>query len=443
MDLETVLKVFLNKHLQKEKPILLGLSGGPDSICLFHLLLKIQKTSSFKLHIAHIDHGWREESAQEAAILQKMALQFNLHFHFKRLDPSSIQGNLEEQCRLQRLQFFTEISNRWDCQAVILGHHANDQAETVIKRILEGAALPHLTGMQCLTKIDELTIWRPLLHITKAEILQWLNRYSIPYFSDKTNEDPSFLRARLRTSLIPYLSETFGKEVTSPLCRLGFEAFELQSYLNERIDPYLKKMTSGSSGLFLDLSPEYVIPFELKHLLRKIFGLLSTSPSNQVINKIIELFEKNKGDCEVSLGKFKLIIDRKRLFFIKEASFYEPLEQFTPLTEGVSRYREWTINTRLVSSTDSPTCNNWNNVWRGKCEILLPPGSYFLGPPKMNTSYARCNKISKWWTNHKVPAFIRRSTPVVWEGEKIVYEFLTGKILEKPDKQGLKIQISR
>src|SRR5262245_21228397 len=134
MVLETELFTFLKRHLDASRPVLLAFSGGPDSLALLHLLLDYRQQHPLTLHLAHVDHGWRSGSAAEAAKLKLQAEALGLPFHSCRLSDEDRQGNLEAAGREARLRFFRQLSSQFDCQAVILGHQADDVAETCLKR---------------------------------------------------------------------------------------------------------------------------------------------------------------------------------------------------------------------------------------------------------------------------------------------------------------------
>ena len=125
--LQTV-KNFLNSRSPLDSPLLLGLSGGPDSLALFHLLLETSSFVPFKLHVAHVDHGWREESSKEAQWLKSYVEKWGVPFYLKKLE-----GCLnEEAAREGRLSFFSSLYRELGCKALLLGHQGDDQAETVL-----------------------------------------------------------------------------------------------------------------------------------------------------------------------------------------------------------------------------------------------------------------------------------------------------------------------
>lgn len=421
---------FLKLNCDFSKPVLLAFSGGPDSTCLFHLLLTCRQKTPFDLQIAHIDHGWREESSKEARALKLQCEALGLPFHLKTLDPSKIKGNLEAECREERLRFFREICQKQKCQAVFLAHHGDDQGETVLKKILEGSALPHFAGLQAITSLNELTLWRPLLEFSKKQIEAWLLENRLSSIADQTNLDSRFLRGRLRTTVMPWLSHHFGKEVNRSLCRVAQEAAELKEFLDQRLQPWMDQVNHGVFGSFLDLrthSPSS--RFEIRHVIQRFCEQGNQMVSRSLANTATELILQGAGDKVMMMGKMMLYIDRKRLFFL-------PLEENDPnpslqFSHEQQSWGKWMMIER--STTDFSTTSSWEDAWKGKCEVVLPKGNYWLGAAQMNARYGIKNSISKWWTKYKIPAFLRKKVPVLWSQEGIIHEFLTGKTRVKQD----------
>ncbi|MEI8365322.1 MAG: tRNA lysidine(34) synthetase TilS [Parachlamydiaceae bacterium] len=313
---------FLRQHRghASAAPILLGFSGGPDSLALLHVLLAVGKLQSFDtLHpfrfaLAHVDHGWRPESGAEAVKIQEMAVALGLTVHLKTLSlsPGEIQGNPESICREARLNFFAGLCRDFGYQAVMLAHHADDLAETVLKRVLEGASLCNLSGIKPVNKLYGVDVWRPLLKITKKEILRWLQERNLEGFHDSTNVDPKFLRARLRMDVLPNLSKVFGKEVCSGLCHISNESAELIDYLDANIAPYLARVTSDSAGMSLDLSEcRPTASAELKHLIRRFCECGELNLSRESLNLAANFV--STGAARKSLGDGSLQVDRYRL----------------------------------------------------------------------------------------------------------------------------------
>jgi tRNA(Ile)-lysidine synthase len=266
-------KKFIEKRLDPSRPLLLAYSGGPDSKALLYGLLE----AGFRPHLAHVDHGWREESRQEALALEKEAAQLNLPFHSIRLTQTP-EKNLEEHGREARIGFFRSLFDQIPFQSLLLGHHADDLAETALKRIFEGANLPFLGGMTAVCTLNGMPVWRPLLGLRKKEILLFLEARSLQGIYDRTNDDPRFLRTRLRHTLIPELCTAFGKEIVSNLAILSERAYELKEYLDRKISSIRRKEGEWGSAFYL----KDVERVEARHLLK---GFI---PSRALIEAVLD-----------------------------------------------------------------------------------------------------------------------------------------------------------
>lgn len=435
---------FIKERYDPEKPLLIGLSGGPDSLALLYILVELQDLLPIKLGIAHVDHRWRDCSAEEASKLQQLARELSLPFHLKVLNPKNLTGNLEEACRLERLAFFRELSSENGYQAVLLGHHADDQTETVLKKIFEGSELPFLHGMQQETIINGVTIWRPLLNLRKIEMINYLQNKSLRPFEDQTNEDPHFLRARFRKTILPLLSTHFGKEIFGCLNRIGRDSSELILYLNEQVKPYLENIVFSPFGLWLDLSQRRpASPFEFRHLLRQFCEIGNIGLSRPMLDKLVELLASGVANKEIRTKHAHLQIDRYHLFLIQEP--IPSIESELNIVPGIFTYGIWNLEVKIVDYSAELSTTNWVDAWKGKGYVVLPEGDYRLLPPKAKLPYNGSVELSKWWNNGKVPAFLRDFLPVVSSGTDIVHEFLTGrrKRLIQPGAKGLSITLKR
>ncbi len=314
---------FIETYLPHRPPVLLGFSGGPDSTALFHLLL----AAKYPFEAAHVDHGWRRESGEESAILAHICAEQGISFHLNKMPTSDVLSNLEDKGRKFRLNFFKEITKARQLHGVLLAHHADDQAETILKRLFEGASLNKLKGLTSKKEMKDLILYRPLLSQKKKDIILWLNERGIGFFNDPTNADPRFLRSRLREDLIPSLSQHFGKEISLNLCRLGASAEELDLFLQELSLPYLAKVEKNAGEIFLDFStqpPPNI--FLWKAILREFFSRQNISLSHKQVESL--LLHLQKGSCHkyLKIGKEEICIHRKRLS-IKQKSYYKAVDQ--------------------------------------------------------------------------------------------------------------------
>lgn len=427
---------FLTEHNIQKKPFLLGLSGGPDSLALFYLLLENRDKLSLKFGIAHIDHNWRPESAQEAEQLRLLAEKFQLPFHLLKLDPLQLKGNLEAACREERIQFFLKLCKQFGYHAVMVGHHSDDQSETVLKRVLEGANITQLAALQPVSRVNDVIFLRPLLHTPKLEILKWLEKNNISAFNDSTNLDPKFLRGRMRSQIIPELTATFGKEISHNLCVLAEESLELKNYLKEILKEPLSAIKKEKFCTFLDLSENPLgSSFAIKFLLRELCHQEGCSLPRSHVNSACEAILNGKSNFSLNFGVHSLYIDRRRIFLYK--SLPTIAGDKVPVAFGSHAYGPWKVTVTSENQMNR-WVSGWKQVLKGKLEITLPESDYQLAPVELQAAYPGMNNpISKWWTNEKIPAFLRNSVPVIWEKGFIKHEFLSGRCKSNEDKNGM------
>lgn len=448
--LYNTLKHFLDHRDQKEVPFLLGFSGGPDSLALFHLLLKYREEHGAPFAVAHIDHGWRPESKKEAEEIVALAGKHEVLSHVLTISPQAIEGNLEAGCRDARYKFFSFLCREHGYRAVMLGHHADDQAETVLKRLFEGAALEHLGGMYAVSELNGMTLWRPLLNISKKEILNWLSSQSLQGFEDRTNDDVRFLRARMRRELIPCLSESFGKEISPALCRLGEETRELKEYLDARVNPTLSLIVCGEMGIYLeDESLPEMSSLELKHLIKKFAAIGELSLSREALAKAANLVQTKAVGKSVAAGsqdRMKTLhIDHGHLFMPNRQLGVQSFNEFELLPGKIATDGYWEV---LVTEENGEfprgNCTDWKQLWEEGGEVVLPKGNYQIGAPDLTCLTSRGETLAKRLSSEKVPVPLRSAVPVVLKEGTVVHEFLSGKRLltvNSNEIKGIKVSI--
>ena len=389
---------FLASHWDGKSPLLLGYSGGSDSKALLYALLEVGCRS---IYLAHVDHGWRESSADEANQLREEAELLALPFYSTRLTPPV--KNKEAHARQERLAFFQSFSS---VQAILLAHHADDLAETVLKRALEGAHLPFLGGMESVSH----QIWRPLLSVSKKEILSFLMERDLHPIIDPTNKDPAYLRSRMRTDILPMLEQQFGKAIVDNLLHLSKRSYELKRYLDRKIEHI--PSYSGPCGTFYPLSQ--LDRIEARHFLQKKLTI-SRPLLESILDAIFSLQPNHL--CTPSL-----VADRGFLFFLAP-EFPKCGDVALDLVPGVHYWGDWTVR---VEEGGSPYVPDWKMVWSGQFTACLPAGALIQPLPGMG--------LGKLWNEAQVPAFLRNLAPV-FQGISGVQELLSGRgeksLLEK------------
>lgn len=385
--------------------VLVAFSGGPDSQALLYFLSFWRNV--LEIGVAHVDHNWREESTDEAKVLKKQVEALGFPFYLKTLDPKNLTGNIEQACRNERYAFFKEICDLENYQAVFVGHHRDDLAETILKRILEGASLTAMRGIQKNSTMNGTLILRPMLDISKKDLIQMLQDKNIPFIDDKTNLDPRFLRGKFRKTILPALNEDFGKSVTEPLVRLGQECVELTEFMKSRFKDHLnqKKMLDFSS---------IETKFEIKWLVGTWLKTQGLNPSYAVLDDIAE----KKSDTRYLIEGRSIEVDRGRLFVADLPS----LSRHYLLNDGSGKWNGWNIQIDELLS-DEKEVVGWQACWNGKIQFHLPDGDFsFIHYSELKAEEKKM--LQKQWANEKIPAFFRHFVPVVSKGDCLIREFL-------------------
>lgn len=190
--------------INENDKIIVGLSGGPDSVCLFYLLCTLREHIKFDITAAHLDHGWRVSSHQDVIFCKELAKKYNVPFIAKHASEIVITKKLygsskEELGRTLRRQFFADLLKSEQADAVALAHHWDDQIETFFIRLIRGTTI---AGLACMKARQDIYI-RPLINFKKEELLLYLQNESLNYLIDETNESDLFLRNKIRKYLVP------------------------------------------------------------------------------------------------------------------------------------------------------------------------------------------------------------------------------------------------
>jgi len=222
-------------------PLLLSVSGGPDSVALTHVLA----AEKYPFEIAHIDHQARGEgSAEDARFVEALAKSLGVpfHLHSEDVEAGAEQSpmSFEEYARERRYAFLVATVKARNCAAIATGHHADDQAETVLMRVLRGTGPRGIAGTPPVAERDGIRIVRPFLHVRRGEILAWLRERNLRYCHDETNLDTDFVRNRIRHELLPQLRREYNPRVTEALDRLADLARTEDDLLQSFTEDFLK-----------------------------------------------------------------------------------------------------------------------------------------------------------------------------------------------------------
>jgi tRNA(Ile)-lysidine synthase len=251
---------FFARHSLSGRSGIVALSGGPDSVCLACLMRNLLSQGCLsKLVFAHLNHQLRgDESDADEAFVVGMAGEWGLPCRTHRLDVAALaqaaDDNLEATARRLRYDWLTQIAQEEEAVWIATGHSADDQAETVLFRLLRGTGLQGLAGMRERRPLAEgIDLVRPLLTVRRDDIMTFLQQHRQDFRDDASNQDRRFNRNRLRHELLPLLAKQYNAAITNILCRLANQARDVQTEILLQANDLLAKAELPPAGSIIVL----------------------------------------------------------------------------------------------------------------------------------------------------------------------------------------------
>lgn len=285
----------------KGDKIVVGVSGGPDSVYLLNMFYKLSKKYSLELCVAHVNYALRgEDSADDEAFVRDLAKEYDLKIEvltFQKGNFSLEDSNLENELRNVRYDFFEKVRIEYGYDLIAVGHNEDDQAETFLMHILRGSGLQGMKGM--LPKNE--SIIRPLLSVSRERILKYLENDNIDYRNDKTNQGELFFRNRVRNNLIPYLEKNYNPRVKKVFSRAASTVAVDYNFICVVTREKIKESVDFSVENQASFSVREVLSFHsslIKHFLREVIVTLQGDAVNLEsgnIEEIVKVLRSNKG----------------------------------------------------------------------------------------------------------------------------------------------------
>lgn len=264
------------RMLEAGDKVVVGVSGGPDSMALLYVLNHIKKDYNLTLKVAHLNHSFRGKEAQrEAQFVEKMSQKLELPFEVKTLDVPAYKKehslSSQEAARVIRYRFLEDVKKRFCASKIALGHNADDQAETMVMWLLRGTGLKGLGGMP---PVREGGIIRPLVETTRKEIEVFLRRKEIPFVMDSSNQNLQYLRNRLRHELFPLLRERYNPQLVKNLVQTASVLRMEDEYLESIAKNALKKILVSKDGDSVVIENKSLLTLPLAIQLRCLRGVV-------------------------------------------------------------------------------------------------------------------------------------------------------------------------
>ena len=322
--IETIRKYNLIEDGDK---IVLGVSGGPDSISMLNILkqIKDEQIKDFEIYVAHINHMIREEAIDDEKYVEDYCNRNNIKCYIKRIDVIKIANDkkigTEEAGRNVRYDFFEEIMKKTGSNKIAIAHNKNDKIETIIMHLLRGSGLSGLKGIE---PIRDHKFIRPLIECERDEIEKYCEDNKLNPRIDKTNFENEYTRNKIRNIVIPYIKQEFNPNIIQTLSRLSDVAIEETEYIDSQTkkvyQQILKKKTENYISLDLKSfnKQEKIIKSQLILLTTKQLMGGAQGIEKIHIEDIIKLCNNNIGNKYLTPNKnMKVLIKDKKINFIK------------------------------------------------------------------------------------------------------------------------------
>lgn len=300
--MEDVVKYLLNESgIKYRDTICIGVSGGPDSMALLDIVIKLKSELDLIVVVCHINHGLREESEEEAKYLEKFCEDEGLHFEYMKIENYG-DDNFHNEARNIRYNFFENLVHKYDANYLMTAHHGDDLIETVMMRIVRGSNLNGYAGFRNIVDMDGYKIVRPLINYTKKELEEYDQENEVKYYIDSSNDKDKYTRNRYRKYLLPFLKQ---EEMDVHLKFLKFSNFlnDASKFIEKVRDKTIKRVMEDEKILidrFLE-EDQFIQKEILYYLLSEFYQDDLILVGDKHIEIILDLINSRKSNSFINL----------------------------------------------------------------------------------------------------------------------------------------------
>ena len=402
---------FLKKTIDKNTSLVVACSGGPDSMCLLDLVTKLKDELNLNIIVAHVNHKLRSESEEEAKMVENYSTENNLIFELLEIT-DYINGNFsEEDARKRRYKFFNEVIEKYHATALLTAHHGDDLIETILMRLTRGSNLSGYIGIKEISQNENYKTLRPLLSVTKDEIINYLKENNVPYRLDKTNKELKHTRNRYRHVVLPFLKKENPK-VHEKYLKFSKELIEYDNFVNTYIND--NKFIVDNSIVINKVSgqTDFIKRKCLELLIKEIQSKDYFDISDEQTNNLMKLY--NQSNKSIDLNNNYIGINGYGKIFIKK-------KENKVLNEII--FDKDTLLEDFILYYNSPDGDNSNScIYLDTSEIMMPLRIRSLLPgdkikvKNLNGS----KKISDIFIDSKVPKDKRSTYPILVDSQNTV-----------------------
>ncbi len=304
----------IKNNILNDQSVVIAVSGGMDSILLLHLVLELKKEKNLRIIVAHVNHNLREESKEEALFVEKLCLENDIIFEY-RIIKEYKKGNFHNEARKIRYSFFSELLEKYNSKYLLTAHHGDDLMETILMRILRGSNLKGYSGFKELSEVDNYNLFRPLIYLTKDDIIKYVKLFELDYREDNSNKKSIYTRNRIRKNILPLFK---NEDENASLKFLNYSV-----KLNEALDCLEELISDSFYKCYVDKKIDFVV-FDtynmfikkgvLNKILNEIYGDDINLVSDKHVDNILDICLKDSSFIDLPKG-VKIYKNKNYLYF--------------------------------------------------------------------------------------------------------------------------------
>jgi tRNA(Ile)-lysidine synthase len=444
MTLQNKVKAFIATRglMVSGDSVLVAVSGGPDSVALLHILHELRDELALHLEVAHLQHGIRgEEAENDARFVAALAEDLHLPFHLGQVSIPEIKrmagkGNVEQLAREERYRFFKAIAEQRRLSKIATAHTRDDQAETVLMWFLRGCGTSGLAGMSPMRSIGferngGLTLVRPFLETSKAEILDYLEERRLAFRRDRTNEDPALLRNWIRLQLLPEIAGRLGPGWPARLAQQAALLRDEDALLDRLTEEALEKLRvpGGIDRESFSQQDQALKRRILRLWINENRGHLRGIDYDHV-QQLINVIDAGAPQARLSIpGGWELVNEYRIVRLIKGSRNSKPLcysyEFHTSMELEVPQAR-LTLKSKRISAPPAPRPGTPTTLMEGLFDAALLPDplsvrNFRAGDRFQPIGMQGRKKVKDLFIEKKVPLSVRSVLPLLLSGDEILW----------------------
>jgi len=429
----------IDRHrlIEKGDRLIVGVSGGVDSMVLLHLLNACRDAFNLFLIVAHVNHGLRPaESEKEAELVRKEAERLGLPFEYGQFNVKEFQKTMglspQDAARRIRFHFFYSLLQRHDAQKIALAHHADDQVETVLLKLIRGSGLQGLKGM---LPIRGGKVIRPLLGVWREEIQTFAAEKKIPFLLDSSNLKSDYLRNKIRLSLIPLIEREYQPNFQKILLRTSNILREENDYLEKGAEAAYQEIVQKEKDFLFFKFSEYrslhqAIQWRvMKKILERVcdWGTGVEEGEWSEVHKVHQKLHQSSPSFLVELPHGVWVEKRYDVILLGKGKV-KPLPPFeVELRFPGSTFIEEIGKEVVIEETDRgklghcKTLSNTALMDYGSLQFPLKMRNFRPGDRFHPLGVKGSQKLKEFFIDHKVPKVERPKVPLLVSGERILW----------------------